>query len=92
LRLYAGEHLEDAVRRRHQRPSRRVAEHAQRLTPGFTAKYHVESLVYFEACGEIETAIAREKQLKGWRRSKKIKLIESLNPEWNDLSNEELTH
>jgi putative endonuclease len=42
--------------------------------------------VYFEAFEEIEAAIAREKQLKGWRRAKKIKLIESLNPDWNDLS------
>jgi len=71
---------------------RRIAEHAQRLTPGFTAKYHVDRLVYFEAFGEIEAAIAREKQLKGWRRAKKIKLIEALNPEWNDLNSEEFQH
>jgi putative endonuclease len=64
---------------------RRVAEHAEGLTPGFTARYHIQRLVYFEAFGEIEVAIAREKQLKGWRRAKKIKLIESLNPSWNDL-------
>jgi putative endonuclease len=64
---------------------RRVAEHAEGLTPGFTARYHVERLVYFEAFGEIEAAIAREKQLKGWRRAKKIELIESLNPGSNDL-------
>ena len=65
---------------------RRVAEHAEGLTPGFTAKYHVKRLVYFEAFEEIEAAIAREKQLKGWRRAKKINLIETLNPSWNDLS------
>ena len=57
----------------------RVAEHAEGLTPGFTAKYHVNRFVYFEAFGEIEVAVAREKQPKGWRRAKKIKLIESLN-------------
>jgi putative endonuclease len=59
---------------------RRVAEHGDGLTSGFTAKYHVKRLIYFEAFGEIEAAAAREKQLKGWRRAKKIKLIESLNP------------
>ncbi|HTQ25359.1 MAG TPA: GIY-YIG nuclease family protein [Candidatus Binataceae bacterium] len=64
---------------------RRVAEHVEGLTRGFTAKYHVKRLVYFEAFEEIKAAIAREKQLKGWRRAKKIKLIESLNPDWNDL-------
>ena len=57
--------------------------------PGFTAKYHVKRLVYFEAFGEIEAAISREKQLKGWRRAKKIKLIESLNPRWDDIGNGE---
>jgi putative endonuclease len=66
---------------------RRLVEHAEGLMPGFTAKYHVKRLVYFEAFGEIEAAIAREKQLKGWRRAKKIKMIESLNPSWNDLGN-----
>jgi putative endonuclease len=64
---------------------RRVAEHAQGLTRGFAAKYHVGRLVYFEAFEEIEAAIPREKQLKGWRRAKKIELIGSVNPSWNDL-------
>jgi predicted GIY-YIG superfamily endonuclease len=66
-----------------------LPEHAEGLTPGFTAKYHVKRLVYFEVLGEIEAALAREKQLKGWR-AKKIKLIESLNPNWNDLSSGEV--
>jgi putative endonuclease len=66
---------------------RRVVEHGEGLMPGFTAKYHVKRLVYFEAFGEIEAAISREKQLKGWRRAKKIKLIESLNPRWDDIGN-----
>jgi putative endonuclease len=69
---------------------RRVAEHAEGLTRGFTAKYHVKRLVYFEEFGEIEAAVAHEKQLRGWRRMKKIKLIESLNPNWNDLSSGEV--
>ena len=69
---------------------RRVAKHGEGLTSGFTAKYHVKRLIYFEAFGEIEAAVAREKQLKGWRRAKKIKLIESLNPNWNDLGSGEV--
>jgi putative endonuclease len=68
---------------------RRVAEHAEGLTPSFPAKYHVKRLVYFEAVGEIGAAVAREEQLRGWRRVKKIQLIESLNPSWNDLGSEE---
>jgi len=65
---------------------RRVLEHVEELTPGFTSKYHINRLVYFEEFGDIEAAIAREKQLKGWRREKKTRLIESMNPKWNDLS------
>lgn len=53
---------------------------------GFTAKYQVERLVYFEQFQMVRNAIAREKQLKGWRRSKKIALIETKNPQWRDLS------
>ncbi len=53
---------------------------------GFTRKYTVTQLVYFEASGDVRAAIAREKQIKGWIRSKKIALIESVNPHWKDLS------
>jgi len=67
---------------------RRIAEHVQGVTPGFAARYHVKRLVYFEGCQDIETAIAREKQLKGWRREKKIGLIEWVNPSWSDLAEE----
>ena len=66
--------------------TRRVFEHKQQLTTGFTKKYKVSSLVFFETTSDVEVAIAREKQLKGWRRSKKVALIESENPGWNDLS------
>ncbi len=66
--------------------TRRVFEHKQQLTTGFTKKYKVSSLVFFETTSDVEVAIAREKQLKGWRRSKKVALIESTNPGWNDLS------
>jgi putative endonuclease len=53
---------------------------------GFSSKYHCERLVYFEAFDQVLDAIAREKQLKGWRREKKIALIESRNPRWEDLA------
>jgi putative endonuclease len=65
---------------------RRTYEHKHKLVPGFSTKYNLHRLVYFEAFGHIGDAIAREKQLKGWLRSKKLALIESTNPEWNDLA------
>ena len=57
-----------------------------KLIPGFTARYDLSSLVFYESTGEISAAIAREKQIKGWLRRKKVALIESVNPEWRDLS------
>ena len=63
-----------------------VYEHKGKLVPGFTAKYRIAQLVYFEVTKDIHAAIAREKQIKGWLRAKKIALIESVNPEWEDLS------
>jgi len=65
---------------------RRVYEHKQKLIPGFTTKYNISRLVFFEATQDIRAAIEREKQIKGWLRSKKIALIESVNPQWEDLS------
>jgi putative endonuclease len=65
---------------------RRTYEHQHRLLGGFTARYKMGQLVYFEAFEHISDAIAREKQLKGWSRSKKISLIEARNPGWLDLS------
>jgi putative endonuclease len=67
---------------------RRVSEHKQKLVPGLSAKYNTNKLVYYEVAGDARTAIEREKQLKGWLRSKKITLIESVNPKWLDLSEE----
>jgi putative endonuclease len=66
--------------------ARRVWEHKQKRVPGFSARYRVTELVYFEAFGNIRAAIAREKQIKGWLRTRKIALIESFNPKWDDLS------
>ncbi len=65
---------------------RRAYEHKQKLVPGFTSKYNITQLVYFEEAQDIQAAISREKQIKGWLRRKKIALIESVNPEWKDLS------
>jgi putative endonuclease len=67
---------------------RRVFEHKQKKIPGFTKKYNIDRLVYYEETPNIEEAIAREKQIKGWLRKKKIALIESLNPVWKDLSSD----
>ncbi|BAZ25101.1 excinuclease ABC, C subunit, N-terminal [Kalymmatonema gypsitolerans NIES-4073] len=65
---------------------RRVYEHKQKLIPGFTQKYNIDKLAYYEDTVDVTAAIAREKQIKGWLRVKKIALIESMNPEWHDLS------
>jgi putative endonuclease len=65
---------------------RRLFEHHSEEYTGFTHKYNLKSLVYYETINSIESAILREKQLKGWRRSKKISLIEQMNPGWQDLS------
>ena len=65
---------------------RRVYEHKQKLVAGFTAKYNIDRLVYYEATQDVNSAIYREKQIKGWLRAKKIALIESMNPKWTDLS------
>ncbi len=67
---------------------RRVYEHKNKLVDGFTKKYNITKLVYYEVTDEVSSAIAREKQIKGWLRKKKITLIESMNPEWKDLSSE----
>ena len=64
---------------------RRVYEHKNKLLQGFTQKYNVDRLVYYEACENIVVAIEREKQIKAWSRKKKDQLINTLNPEWNDL-------
>ncbi len=64
----------------------RMDQHKAKTFPGFTNKYWVDKLVYFEMTSDPIAAISREKQLKGWRRSKKISLIESMNPGWLDLS------
>jgi putative endonuclease len=65
---------------------KRVYQHKKKLLDGFTKKYNVDRLIYFEETNDVQSAIAREKQLKGWRRSRKVDLINTINPDWQDLS------
>ena len=68
--------------------ARRVYEHKNDLVDGFTKKYRVHTLVYYETCSSIESALEREKRIKKWYRRWKIDLIEKMNPLWNDLYEE----
>lgn len=77
--LYTG--LTNSIRRR-------VREHKLRLTPGFATKYNITRLVYYESFGDVRNTIEREKQIKAWTRAKRVALIESVNPKWDDLSRE----
>ena len=65
---------------------RRLYEHKHKLIAGFTRKYNLTMLVYFETTPDVQSALAREKQIKGWTRDKKITLIEQQNPKWQDFS------
>jgi len=67
---------------------RRVYEHKNKLVSGFTEKYNVHKLVYFEETQDVHVAIAREKEIKKWRREKKNQLVNQINPAWRDLSEE----
>ena len=66
--------------------NKRLYQHQHQLCDGFTKKYNVNKLVYYEVTESIESAIVREKQLKGWRREKKNLLVESVNPTWQELN------
>ncbi len=66
--------------------TRRIWQHQQGLISGFTTRYSIVRLVYYEVTQDPRTAITREKQVKGWLRRRKIELIETANPEWRDLS------
>jgi len=67
---------------------RRVRQHKEKLIGGFTAKYNITRLVYYESFVDVRNAIEREKQIKAWTRAKRVALIESVNPKWEDLSRE----
>jgi putative endonuclease len=64
----------------------RAFQHKSKRIPGFTQRYNLHKLVYFEKFGNVREAIGREKQIKGWLRTKKVALIESVNPQWLDLA------
>jgi putative endonuclease len=66
----------------------RIIEHRLKLVEGFTTRYNIDRLVYYEKFDDIRNAIAREKQIKGWLRAKKVALIESANPTWKDLADD----
>ena len=65
---------------------RRVYEHKNKIIPGFTSRYNITELVYFEETSDVQAALTREKEIKGWRRAKKSQLIASVNPKWLDRS------
>ena len=64
---------------------RRVYEHKEKLTKGFTERYNVNKLVYYEICRDVNNAILREKQIKGGSRARKMELVNRMNPDWQDL-------
>jgi putative endonuclease len=68
--------------------NKRVGEHKEGQIPGFTKRYKVNRLVYYESFNDVNAAIAKEKQIKRWRREKKVALVESINRDWNDLARE----
>ena len=65
---------------------RRLNEHRQKRVPGFSQRYNLTRLVYYEATSDVRSAIAREKRIKGWLRARKIALIRSVNPKWKNLA------
>jgi putative endonuclease len=65
---------------------RRVYQHKKKLVEGFTQRYNINRLIYYEETNDVRVAQARERQLKGWLRAKKIELIKTMNPDWKDLS------
>ena len=65
---------------------RRIYEHKNKLADGFTNKYNVDKLVYYDSTDDVREAIKREKEIKGWKRIKKDDLVSEFNPEWRDLS------
>lgn len=67
---------------------RRIFEHKNKMIEGFTARYNVDKLVYFEQTSDVHAALNREKEIKKWRREKKNNLVASINPRWLDLSEE----
>ena len=88
LCLHHDQRDQNAVYLRDERPSEARYEHKCKLTDGFTKKYNVTWLAYYEVTSDVSAALTREKQLKTWGGSKKIALIQSMNPQWKDLARE----
>lgn len=86
FRLHHDEQVKNALYRCHKQSGASGVPAKNKLVPGFTQRYNITRLAYFERYDQINDAIAREKQIKGFLRSKKIALIESVNPSWTDLS------
>ena len=88
LRVHHDESIPDSVHRHDQQLEKRVWQHKNGFYEGFTSKYKLDRLVWYETWGNPGSAIRREKQIKGWKRTRKIALIVAMNPEWRDLSQE----
>jgi putative endonuclease len=88
LRLHPRQPVAHPLHRRHQQHVRRVWQYREKRADSFTKRYNITLLVYCESFADPRSAIAREKHLKNWTRAKKIALIETLNPDWLDLSAE----
>ncbi|HKY83199.1 MAG TPA: GIY-YIG nuclease family protein [Anaerolineales bacterium] len=86
LRVHHGEQIADSLTGVTNNLERRVYEHKNKLVHGFTTRYNIKRLVFFEATDDVLSATAREKEIKGWTRAKKVALIEASNPTWVDLS------
>ena len=67
---------------------RRMFEHKQKIVDGFTKKYNINKLVYYDSTQDVKSAIEMEKRIKGWTRKRKNELVEKMNPKWKDLSDE----
>jgi putative endonuclease len=67
---------------------RRIYEHTNKIVEGFTTRYNIDKLVYYEVCENVESAISREKQIKSWSRKDKVALVNTMNKDWHDLYGE----
>jgi putative endonuclease len=88
LRLHHDKQVQDALHRNHQQATCAVFQQNTGAFKGFTSDYKIDRLAYWKQFKNVNAAIAREKQLKGWRRLKKIQLIVAMNPTWNDMASE----
>ena len=88
LRLHPHQSFAHVIYGHHKSLQHRIYQHKTKQFPGFTSKYNINRLVYFEVFEYVRNAIDREKEIKSWTRAKRVALIESKNPKWDDLSQE----